>query len=70
MTEDRGQWGEDRGATMTHVVPPLLLRGWIVPVGDAIPDRRVAVGSPNPLAREVADIFISLTRNENSAMTV
>ena len=26
--------------------------------------------SPAPLAREVADIFIPLTRNENSAMTV
>ena len=74
-----GGFRNDGGGDSTP--PPL--RGWIVPVGDAIPDRRGTTARdlrrqagmtshrrPNPLAREVADIFIPLTRNENSAMTV
>ena len=28
-----------QGRTMTYVVPPMFLRGWIVPVGGSTPDR-------------------------------
>ena len=40
LGNDRERGAGDSGMTMTKGIPPMLLRGWIVPVGDAIPDRR------------------------------
>ena len=43
------RWGRDSlgrdgnfGMTMTNGIPPMPLRGWIVPVGGSTPDRREA----------------------------
>ena len=49
-------WDENFGMTMTNGIPPMPLRGWIVPVGGSTPDwREAALGNDRELALATED---------------
>ena len=60
-------WDENFGMTMTNGIPPMPLRGWIVPVGGSTPDRLKArpalgwlwTGSGLALDRRKIGIFLT-----------